>query len=233
MTPFTTIRDRLCRSLGLTPLLLALVLLPASASASAHEAGRLSRAASTGACSLPLTHDRYDGFHIGVPVGWELSTFNDTIAVARDTSGSEEAIVYPALLTKGLTPATFFAAYSQLLRKSAAAAGNLLSFHVTSTPSQLPQAIVTGRAGKVVVQGRATVRLMRYQTQRAADQIVFSAYWAPIARGAADSAMLASIGRCYGPEAGTLYQLIQGQVFAFALPQGWQVADEGQDNVDL
>src|SRR5207248_5801541 len=61
----------------------------------------------------------------------------------------------------------------------------------------------------------------------------FSAYWAPTARIAADDPMLASIARCYGPEAGTLYQVFQDQVFAFALPEGWQVTDEGQDNVTL
>jgi hypothetical protein len=189
--------------------------------------------AASGPCSLPLTHDRYDGFHIGVPAGWGLSTFNDTIAVTRDPSAAEMAVVYPALLTNGLTPASFYAAYSRVLEQYAATDHNQLSFHLTSTAGQLPQAVVTGRAGNVQVAGRATVTVLHYATALAASEVVFSAYWAPTTRLAADSTLLAGIGRCYGPEAGTIYQVVQDQVFAFALPQGWKVSDEGQDNVDI
>jgi hypothetical protein len=209
-------------------LLAALVLVAAPFAAPA--AGTV---AAAGTCSLPLTHDRYDGFHIGVPAGWGLSSFNDTIAVTRDPSATEMAVVYPALLTHGLTPASFYAAYSRVLEQYAATDHNQLSFRLTSAAGQLPQAVVTGRAGRVQVAGRATVTVLHYATAIAASEVVFSAYWAPTARLAADSTLLAGIGRCYGPEAGTVYQVVQDQVFAFALPQGWKVSDEGQDNVDI
>jgi hypothetical protein len=210
----------------LAPLTLVLVGAP-------FAAPTLGTAAAASACPLPLTHDRYDGFHIGVPTGWSLSSFNDTIAVTRDTSANEMAVVYPALMTNGLTPATLYASYSHTLEQSAAAAHNQLSFQLTSKAGQLPQAVISGRAGNLPVQGRATVSVLRYSTAIAGSELVFSAYWAPTARIAADQTTLAGIGRCYGPEAGTLYQVFQDQVFSFALPIGWKVSDEGQDNVDI
>jgi hypothetical protein len=184
-------------------------------------------------CSLPLTHDSYDGFHVGVPAGWELSTISDTIFLTKDPSGAEAAVVYPVIDGNGLTPSSFFAAYSRLLQQSAASLGNSLSFRLVSKPGILPQAVVTGRAGRVAIQGRAVVTLLRQQTARGTSLLVYSAYWAPSNRLAADGPMLARIGRCYGSEPGTLYQVFQDQVFAFALPLGWQVTSEGQDNLDL
>src|SRR6185312_11133575 len=132
--------------------------------------------------------------------------------------------VYPALMTNGLTPATLYTSYTHTLEKSAAAAHNQLSFQLTSKAGQLPQAVITGRAGNVPVQGRATISVLRYSTAIAGSELVFSAYWAPTTRIAADQTMLAGIGRCYGPEAGTLYQVFQDQAFAFALPVGWKVS---------
>jgi hypothetical protein len=45
------------------------------------------------ACSLPLTHDTYDGFHIAVPGGWELFTLKGQIEVEKDAVGSEAVVV--------------------------------------------------------------------------------------------------------------------------------------------
>ena len=60
-------------------------------------------------CTLPLTHDALDGFHIGVPSGWDLFTFNSTIVVSKDPSlNTEETNVTPVLMTPGLTPASVF-----------------------------------------------------------------------------------------------------------------------------
>jgi hypothetical protein len=226
-------RQHILPSLVLGPLALGLAVVPANASAAQHSVSQLAGTSAAGACVLPLLHDRYDGFHIGVPAGWGLSTLSDTIFLTKDPTGSEAAVVYPALLTKDLTPARLFAAYSHTLQQSAAQAGNALSFHLTSKAGQLPQAVVTGRAGHTVVQGRAVVSLLRNQTAVSTAQVVFSAYWAPVTRIAADGPMLASIVRCYGPERGTLYQVYQDQVFAFALPEQWHVAAEGQDNLEI
>ncbi len=226
----------LTRGLTLLALMLATVGLTAGQapdSAYAQAAAQRAGAPAASTCSLPLIHDSYDGFHVGVPAGWNLSTINDTILLTKDPSGAEAALVYPAVQTNGLTPARFFAAYSHLLQQSVAAAGGSLSFRMVGTSGGLPQAAVIERNGRVTVQGRAVVTLLRRQTARGAYLLVFSAYWAPASRLAADAAMLAAIGPCYGPEAGTLYQVYQDQVFAFALPLGWQVTNEGQDNLDL
>src|ERR1035437_9255185 len=175
MSSQSTSRARLLLGIGLTALLPALAGAPVSIAA-AH-----SSVAPTGSCSLPLTHDVYEGFHIGVPAGWGLSSFNDTIAVSKDTSGAEMAVVYPALVTKGLTPASFYTSYSHTLRQTAARLGNSLSFRLTSKAGQLPQAIITGRAGHTVVQGRAVVSLLPDRTAVSTSQVIFSAYWAPTA----------------------------------------------------
>ncbi len=216
-----------CRPLGVAALVFSFNALPV------QSRDHLVAQAAGVACTLPLVHDHYDGFHIGVPAGWQLTSFNDTIAVTRGTSDVEMAVVYPALPTKGLTPMSFFAAYSRVLENSAAAAGNALLFHLTSAAGQLPAATVTGRVGRTAVQGHASVMLLRDRTALASQLLVYAAYWLPASRAAADGPLLAGVGRCYGPEPGTLYQVFQDQVFAFALPVGWQVADEGQDSIDL
>ncbi len=219
-------RARLLLGVGLAALLPVLIGPPISPAA-AHPS------AASSACSLPLTHDVYEGFHIGVPPGWGLSGFNDTIAVSKDASADEMAVVYPALLARGLTPASFYASYSHTLQQVASQAGNALSFRLTSKPGQLPQAVVTGRVGRTAIQGRAVVSLLPNRTAISTSQVVFSAYWAPTTRIAADSATLASVGTCYGPEPGALYRVFQDQAFAAPIPTGWQVADEGQDTIDI
>jgi hypothetical protein len=36
-------------------------------------------ATTTGGCTLPVTQDPYDGFHIAVPAGWNLFTLSGTV----------------------------------------------------------------------------------------------------------------------------------------------------------
>jgi hypothetical protein len=232
MPPLSSLHRLRLPGLALTILLLALAVVPATA-APAPLARLFGPPAARAACGLPLVHDHYVGFHIGVPAGWDLSTFNGAIAVSKDSAGTEAALLYPALLTKGLTPARFFAAARTTVQQIAAAAGSTLTFHLTSQPGQLPQASVTARVGVVSEQGHAAILVVPAQTALAVRQVVFAVYWAPPARLAAERARLARIAACYGPEPGTLYRLYQDQVFAFALPVGWQVADEGQDSIDL
>lgn len=231
MAILSTLRTRVGPGLIIMALLIGLVT-PGMASArhAAHPGEALTTA---GTCSLPLTHDTYDGFHIGVPAGWSLSTLGDTIAVTKNVAATEMAVVYPVLNTNGVTPGTLFTTYFAALAKTATASHNTLSYQLVNKPGQLPRAIVTGRAGTVAVRGLATISIMPFRTRLAASLLVFSAYWAPTSRLAADTAMLASIGGCYGPEPGTLYQVYNDQAFYFALPLDWRVADEGQDNIDL
>lgn len=190
-------------------------------------------AAQGGTCALPLTHDHYAGFHIGVPAGWDLSTLNGTIAVTRDPSGTEAALVYPALLAGSQTPSAFLTATLRTVQQSTTAAGNTMSFQIIGGAGQSPQAVLSARVGQQHLQGAAGVRLLRDRTARAAYQAVFSAYWAPASRLAADRAALAGIGRCYAPEPGSLYQIHQDQVFTAAIPLGWSVTSEGQDAIDV
>ncbi len=217
----------------LAVLLLALGLAPA-ATASAHAAHTVPRRMeAAAACALPLVHDHYVGFHIGVPGGWTLSTFNGAIAVSRDPSGAEAALLYPALMTAGLTPAHFMAAAEKAIGPIASATGTTLSFRPLRSAGSLPRATVSGRHGAVGVRGQAGLRLVRDHTALATQQIVFYVYWTPAARDAADRSILSAIAPCYGPEPGTLFRLYQDQVFAFSLPLGWQVSNEGQDSIDL
>jgi hypothetical protein len=57
-------------------------------------------------CSLPVTHDPYYGFHVGVPSGWNLGRLNGMIVVNKDGAGTVEAVVEPVVLTRGLTSGT-------------------------------------------------------------------------------------------------------------------------------
>ncbi len=50
-------------------------------------------------CTLPLTHDTVDGFHIAVPSGWELLTLRGEMEVERDAAASEAVLVSPAVQT--------------------------------------------------------------------------------------------------------------------------------------
>lgn len=164
----TTFRPRLLLVLGVTIMTLTMAATPAMGGASAHAAS------SAGACALPLVHDQYVGFHIGVPAGWGLATLNGAIGVSKDAAATETTLVYPALLTRGLTPASFFAAYSKSLQQSAVALGNAITFHLVSRPGQLPRALVTARIGTVAEQGRAEVLVLPAQTALATRQVVFS-----------------------------------------------------------
>ena len=64
--------------------------------------------ASLASCTMPLTHNAYDGFHIAVPTSWDVASLNGTVEVENDTSATEAVVVIPALETGGLTPTSFF-----------------------------------------------------------------------------------------------------------------------------
>ena len=224
----STLCTRCLRGLGLSTLVLVLAGAPAAGAAAAR-----TRELVSSTCPLPLVHDRYAGFHIGVPTGWALSSAHGLIVVSKDTAGTELALVYAAVLTTGMTPASFFATVSTALQQQIAAAGNAMRVHLTSTPGQLPHATLTGRAGTVAETGHAEVLLVPARTALSAEQVVYAAYWAPSTRLVHDRSVLAGIGHCYGPEAGTLYQLYHDQNFTLVLPEGWTVTVAGQDLIDL
>ncbi len=189
-----------------------------------------SPAASAAGCSGPVLHDRYDGFHIGVPAGWNLATLGGIIAVYQDPGATIEAIVSPAILTRTLTPARLFAATASELSKIARSDGNRLVFKITGTKGGLPQATVSGHAGNSPISGVASVFLLPEATAHGSQLAVFSGYWARTARLAAERSKLAAVGACYGPQPGTLFRIVKDAAFTYPIPPGWTVS-EGTDNL--
>jgi hypothetical protein len=187
---------------------------PAGATTS-HTAATLTSSNSP-ACSLPLTHDSYQGFHVGVPPGWDLSTLDGTVSVAKNTSGTEASLIYPAALTSGLTPSSFFASYMRYQQKLVAKSGASLTFKMQPDVGGLPRASVRVQSKRLNVVGEASVAVLPLHTQFSSKEAVFSVYWAPPARLAADGAMLAAIGQCYAPEPASLFQVFRDQSFTVA-----------------
>src|SRR5581483_364312 len=200
--------------------------------AAAARVPSLAPAAGTG-CTLPVTDDRYQGFRIGVPAGWNLFGFAGMTVVSRDVGGTEEAVVEPALLTSGLSPARFFAVAIRALQKEIAAGGNSLSYRITGNKGDLPEASIVGRAGRVGVAGQARVFLLPDRPAHGSQLVVFSAFWAAPARLGADRSALEAVGRCFRPERATLYRVVDDQVFTYPIPLGWRVASEGQDTLTV
>ena len=66
-------------------------------------------------------------------------------------------------------------------------------------------------------------------------ELVFVADWAPQAVFGTESSLLTSIADCYGPEQGSLYQMVQTEAFTYMFPPGWSVpgGGEGQDSLLL
>ena len=185
------------------------------------------------ACSLPQTYDPYQGFRVGVPAGWGLSTMGGMIEVSKDTSGTEAALLYPAALTGGLTPASFFSSYMRYQQKSLAKEGLTLSFKMQPSTAGMPQASIDIRSSRAVLAGEARVMVLPLRTQFGSQEAVFSAWWAPPSQWAADSAKLIAVRSCYRPAPADLFQVFRDQSFTYLLPPGWRVLDEGQDSLDL
>jgi hypothetical protein len=185
-------------------------------------------------CTLPLTHDALDGFHIGVPSGWDLFTFNSTIVVSKDPSlNTEETNVTPVLMTPGLTPASVFTSSLSGLQKQLAALGGTMADTITNAGDQSPAASLTVQAGQVSLAGEARLAVLPQATAHGSSVAALVASWAPVADFAAERDTLSGIGACYGPEPGTLYQVVRDQVFTYAIPVGWTVKSEQQDTIEI
>ncbi len=179
----------------------------------------------TAGCTDPVVHDRYAGFHVGVPTGWFLSSTGGLIVVAKDYTLRTEGVVQTAYVRKGQSPKAFLAAVLASMSKKDSVRGNALTYRITS-PST---AAITGHVGSVGISGQATVSLLRVQGRIGSELGVVSAYWAPPAQLSAERKKLASVGACYGPEQGTLFRFYHDQAFAYTLPPGWKVGQESSD----
>src|SRR5690348_16425934 len=106
--------------------IVGLCLLAAAAGLAA--VGARAQRVSAGGCSDPVVHDRYGGFHVGVPAGWYLSSTSGAIAVFPDYSGRTEALVQTAYVASGQSPRSFLSKVLTVLARNAKAAGNVLTF---------------------------------------------------------------------------------------------------------
>jgi hypothetical protein len=186
-------------------------------------------------CSLPLTHDPYDGFHIAVPAGWELFTLGGELEVEKDALGSEAVVVAPAAQTSGLTPASYFQSQLGNLESQLAAGGTTLTVTGTGSQNGIPSATFTAPIAGQAATGQATVLVEPLTGQAGSTELVFAAYWAPSAAFGGESSLLSSVANCYGPETASLYRIYQDAAFTYMLPPGWTVPNggEGQDNLNL
>jgi hypothetical protein len=182
---------------------------------------------------MTLTVDPYDGFHIGVPDGWDLFTLNGMIFVSKNSRSTEMAVVSPALMTAGLSPAAFFEAALATLQQQVASAGLRMTHTSTSSGAQMPAASISGQSAHGPVVGEARLEILPYLTAHGTSIVALLASWAPSSQFAAESSLLAGIGACYGPQPGTLSKVVRDQVFTYAIPLGWQARNETQDTIDI
>lgn len=187
----------------------------------------------TAACTLPLTHDTYDGFHIAVPAGWDLSTLNGEILVENNPQATEAVLLYPARKSSSLTASSFFTSYLAQLSQQAKTAGHPVTATSEAPRNGFPVDALSGTEGNQAVQGQATVSQLPLATNTSSSELVFTAYWAPPSALPAETGRLAAIAACYGPEPGALFRLFKDQVFTYMMPAGWTVGDESQNNIDL
>lgn len=131
---------------------------------------------SSQACSLPVTYDPFEGFRVGVPAGWGVSSLGGVIEVSKDSSGAEAALLYPAVLTKGLTPAEFFGAYIGYEQRHLASEGVKLSFKMEPSTNGLPLAAIQLETGRLTLAGFARAIVLPLRTQLGPEEVVFSAW---------------------------------------------------------
>jgi hypothetical protein len=186
-------------------------------------------ASSAGSCHDPIVHDRFDGFRVGVPTGWYLSSVGGLIVVFPDYSERTEAVVQTAFVGSGQSARSFLSRMLAVFAGNAKRSGNVLTFRLTSSTT----ATVTGRVGTTSLAGAARVSFVTVHTAHGARLGVVSAYWAPTTQLGGLRAKLASVAACYGPEPGTLSRFHQDQAFGYTLPIGWTVGNETSDELFL
>lgn len=189
-----------------------------------------SRAAVSGSgCTDPVVRDSYDGFRVGVPVGWHLSSLSGLVVVSKDYSATTEGVVQAAFVGKGESTRAFLSSALAGIAKNAKGAGNELDFRLSGATT----AVVSGRVGSVALSGQASVAFLPVVSAHGSELGVVSGYWAPSSQLAAERAQLASIGACFGLERGTLSRFVSDQAFSYTLPLGWTVGTENSDELFL
>jgi hypothetical protein len=195
---------------------------PASASTRAVGQG-------SAGCTGPVVHDSYDGFHIGVPAGWYLSSLSGLIVVFKNYSATTEGVVQTAFVSKNESQRAFLSSVLASLSNNAKGGGNVLTFRLLSPTT----AVASGHVGNVAIAGEARVSFVPAVTAHGSEVGVVSGYWAPSSQLGAERAELASIGGCFGLQSGTLSRFVKDQSFGYTLPLGWTVGHEGPDELFL
>ena len=184
-------------------------------------------------CNLPLTHDTDDGFHIAVPAGWELSTINGELEVEKDVSASEAVLVVPAAQTNGITPAGFFAAQMSTLESQAKSEGRTMTVQRSTSGGGNPSVSFSAPINGQTAEGEASVEVVGGGNPRGLPGTGIRRLLGSGTVVRRSARELTSIGRCYGPEPGSLYRVFRDQAFTYIMPPGWTVGDESQNNIDL
>lgn len=184
-------------------------------------------------CTLPLTHDTYDGFHIAVPQGWELTSLNGRVEVESDTAGTKAVVVTPALETGNLTPTSYFNSSFATLERQTRSGGGTVNATTRKGANGIPVASFTAHVSGVNLKGKATVSVLPLRTKLASTELVFIAYWAPALQFSSEENMLSSVGQCYGPEKATLFEVFRNKVFTYIAPPGWGIAGQNQNGLIL
>ncbi len=210
--------------------LMALLFVFALASVAAGSAASASQSVVAGtACIDPVVHDSYDGFHVGVPKGWFVSSLDGLVVVFKDYSATTEGVVQTAYVNKGESSKVFLSRIMSSIAKNAHSAGNTLNFRLAG-PST---AAVTGQVGSTAISGQASVSFAPVASAHGSEVGIVSGYWAPTSQLGGERRELASIGACYGPERGTLSRFVKDSAFGYTLPLGWTVGNEGSDELFL
>jgi hypothetical protein len=209
------------RAIGCGAVVAAFVLGLGMSGARASGGATVARAA----CIDPVVHDRYDGFHVGVPSGWDLSSTGGLIVVSKDYTDQNEGFVQTAYVGRGQSPQTFLSKVLAALTKRVTSGTEAVGFHTSGATS----ASLSGHVGSVAIAGAASVSFVSAPGAHGSQIGVVSGYWAPASRLGAERAMLASIGACYGPEPATLFRFYKDQAFGYTLPLGWTKGTESSD----
>ena len=128
---------------------------PTSAPFRAQSSGPFAVSSPPPACSMSLTSDPYDGFHIGVPTGWDLSTLNGSIFVSRNRTSTEVAVVSPGRSCRMEKPPHRSLNSPGEYQAQVAGAGLTLTYALTSLGAQSPTASLSVQSGR---RARSTAR---------------------------------------------------------------------------
>lgn len=180
-------------------------------------------------CDLPLAHDPYDGFEVGVPSGWDVSTLDGEIEVAANSSATEGVLLYPALLTSGVTASSLFASFMKYESGVEHREGGTLSYVERAGPV----ATVTVHINGATLVGRASVLVRPLKTAVASEIGVVTIGWAPSGDYPGAAQTLAAIAACYQPERADLFEVFKSGPYTLVMPPGWKISQEAENYLEL